>query len=99
MSVEIQAKLLRVLQEGIINRIGSNKSIKLNTRVVAATNINIAQEVKNKKFREDLYYRLNGLNIKLPPLRERKKDIKYLSMVFLDFFSNKYNNIWRVCQS
>ena len=90
MSVEIQAKLLRVLQEGIITRIGSNKPIKLNTRVVAATNINISEEVKNKKFREDLYYRLNGLNIHLPPLRDRKEDIKYLSMVFLNYFSNKY---------
>ncbi len=91
MNVDLQVKLLRVLQEGEINRIGTNNPIKLNTRVVAATNINIIEEIKNKKFREDLYYRLNGIKIDIPPLRDRIEDVKYLSIVFLNFFSNKYN--------
>lgn len=91
MPVDLQVKLLRVLQEGEINRIGLNNTIKLNTRVIAATNINIKEEIKNKRFREDLYYRLNGIKVDIPPLRERSEDLKYLSIVFLNFFSNKYN--------
>jgi DNA-binding NtrC family response regulator len=91
MDINLQSKLLRALQENEITRIGSTESIKINTRVIAATNVNIEEEVKNKKFREDLFYRLNGARIVIPPLRERKDEIKHMAKVFLNIFSQKYN--------
>lgn len=75
MPLYLQAKILRVLQEKKIERIGSNKSIDLDVRIIAATNINLEQHIKERKFRSDLYYRLNVIPIKLLPLRDRKEDI------------------------
>lgn len=76
--VELQAKLLRVLQEGEFERLGNPKTIKVNVRVIAATNRNLQQAIEKKEFREDLYYRLNVFPIHCPPLRERKEDIPFL---------------------
>ena len=74
----MQAKLLRVLQENEVNRVGGQQAIKLNVRVIAATNRNLLQEIRNGNFREDLYYRLNILPLELPPLRDRAEDIPFL---------------------
>jgi transcriptional regulator with PAS, ATPase and Fis domain len=85
-SLAMQAKLLRVLQEKEFFMIGSKKSLKVNVRIVAATNVDLTQLVKNGMFREDLFYRLNIITIDLPPLRERGNDIIKLT----DFFLEKY---------
>ncbi len=82
-----QAKLLRVLQEGELERIGDQKTRKINVRLVAATNGNLRQLVKEGRFRSDLYYRLNAYQIDIPPLRERKEDISMLAKRFLEKFS------------
>ena len=86
LDINLQAKLLRVLQEREITRIGSNAVTKIDVRIVVATHKNLLEEVKNKNFREDLYYRLIGLPITLPPLRERGNDILILSKHFIDAF-------------
>ncbi len=85
MPLELQAKLLRVLQEKEITRTGGNQTLKVDVRIIAATNQDITSLVKEKKFREDLYYRLNVVPIKLPPLRKRREDIPGL----VDFFLQK----------
>ena len=82
-----QSKLLRFLQEGTFYRLGGTKEIKVDVRIMAATNRNLEKMVKEGKFREDLYYRLNFVHIKLPPLRERKEDIPYI----VECIVNKYN--------
>jgi len=82
MSLGIQAKLLRFLQEGEFYRIGGKRPIKVDVRVVSATNRDLEQEVKNSRFREDLFYRLNTITLRMPPLRKRKEDIPML----VDFF-------------
>lgn|SRR5690606_14291160 len=79
MDVNLQTRLLRVLQENTITRLGSNKEIKLNVRIVAATNKNLSDRVKEGLFREDLYYRLQGFLIHMPPLRERGNDVILLA--------------------
>jgi formate hydrogenlyase transcriptional activator len=76
--VELQSKLLRVLQEGEFERLGNPKTMKVNVRVIAATNRNLSQAIEKKEFREDLYYRLNVFPITCPPLRDRKEDIPLL---------------------
>ena len=86
MDQNIQSKLLRVLQEKELTRIGSNEVIKLDVRIIVATNRNLADEVRMGRFREDLYYRLLGLPILMPPLRERGQDILLLAKSFLDQF-------------
>lgn len=91
MSINLQVKLLRVLQEREFERLGGNKPIKVDVRVIAATNRNLEQLVKEGKFREDLYYRLNVVPIHIPPLRERKQDIPLLVDHFIRL-SNAINN-------
>lgn len=86
MPLVLQAKLLRVLQDKVISRLGSNKEFKVDFRVITATNKNLSEEVKNKNFREDLFYRLNVIPINIPPLRERPDDIPAL----IDFFIQNY---------
>lgn len=90
MDIDLQSKLLRVLQEGEIERIGSEKITKIKCRVVAATNRNLEEEIKNGNFREDLYYRLNLIKIKLPPLRERREDMENLINYFVLKYARKY---------
>ena len=90
MPLPLQAKLLRVLQQREIIRIGGNKTIKLDLRVIASTNLDLQEEVRAGRFREDLYYRLNVVPIELKPLRERKEDIPYLVDRFCEDFSKKY---------
>ncbi len=87
LSMELQAKLLRVLQEGEFERLGNANTLKVNVRVIAATNRNLDAEIEQGKFREDLYYRLNVFPILLPPLRERKEDIPLLVRHFVKKFS------------
>jgi nitrogen regulation protein NR(I) len=82
MSLSTQAKVLRVLQEGELERIGGNETIKVNVRILASTNRKLEDLIKQGKFREDLYYRLKVVSITLPPLRERKEDIKELTEYF-----------------
>jgi len=86
-----QVRLLRVLESGEFMKVGSSKSIKTDVRVIAATNVNVQEAVKNGKFREDLYYRLNTISIFMSPLRERKEDISLLFRKFASDFSDKYN--------
>lgn len=85
-----QIKLLRVLQEGEFERVGGNKTLKVDIRIIAASNRDLQEAVRNSTFREDLYYRLNVVNIKLPPLRERKEDIPFLIQFFIEKFNKKY---------
>jgi len=91
MELNMQTKLLRVLQEKEIVRVGGNKTIKVKVRIIVATNKNLAEEVQKGNFREDLYYRLLGLPINLPPLRDRENDILILSKFFLDEFCKENN--------
>lgn len=85
--VSLQAKLLRFLDSGEFRRVGSNKTLKVDVRVIAATNKDLSGLIKSGEFREDLYYRLNVINITIPPLRERKEDIEALSAYFLRKYS------------
>jgi DNA-binding NtrC family response regulator len=89
----LQAKLLQVLQDGSFSRLGSRASVKVDVRVIAATNIDIKAAMAQKLFREDLYYRLNGFTVKMPPLRERIEEIPILSQHFMRKVSTKYGCI------
>ncbi len=91
MEKPLQAKLLRVLQESEFERIGGTKTIKIDVRILAASNKDLEKEVLNGNFREDLFYRLNVFPIKIPPLRERKEDIIPLAEYFLNLFSKEIN--------
>ncbi len=91
LSLDLQVKLLRVLQEKKFYRLGGEKEISVNVRVIAATNKDLAEEVKHGNFREDLYYRLNVARVTIPPLRERKEDIPFLVMNFVEEFARKFN--------
>jgi two-component system response regulator AtoC len=86
----LQAKLLQVLQDGSFSRLGSRSSVKVDVRVIAATNIDIKAAIAAKTFREDLYYRLNGFTLKMPPLRERTDEIAILSRHFMCKVATKY---------
>lgn len=89
--LSLQSKLLRVIETGDLMRIGSNKVINADVRIIAATNRDLKKMVQEKKFREDLYYRLIVIPVKLPPLRERKEDITPIANSFLDEYNRKYN--------
>ena len=91
MSLKTQAKVLRVLQEGELERLGSNRLLKVDVRVIAATNKDLEQEIGKGTFREDLFYRLNVVPIWVPPLRERREDIPGLARHFADVFSRENN--------
>ncbi|MBV7276337.1 sigma 54-interacting transcriptional regulator [Clostridium sp. PL3] len=100
MPIYIQVKLLRVLEQREVIRLGSNKTININARVIAATNKDLEDMVKNNTFREDLYYRLNVIPIFLPPLRKRNGDIKLLTHCFIHKFSKLFNkNVSAISQS
>ena len=90
MSLSLQGKLLQVLQDREFSRLGGKKDIRVDVRVLAATNKNIEEGIKNGRFREDLYYRLNVVNVMIPPLRERREEIPIFVEYFLDKFSKKY---------
>jgi Nif-specific regulatory protein len=89
LSLPIQAKLLRIIQEKEFERVGGSKTLKVDVRIIAATNRNLEDLIQEGKFREDLYYRLNIFPITVPPLRERKTDILLLA----DYFVEKYNSL------
>jgi len=89
--LDLQAKLLRAIQEGEIERVGGTKPIKTEFRLIAATNVDLEKAVKDGRFREDLYYRINVIPIKLPPLRDRTEDVPQLA----EFFLRRYNSRFR----
>lgn len=90
-SPSMQVKLLRVLQENAIMRVGSSKPLSVDVRIIAASNINLSEETESGRFRKDLYYRLNVININIPPLRERIEDIPLLAYHFLNKYAKKFN--------
>jgi transcriptional regulator with PAS, ATPase and Fis domain len=87
---DLQAKLLRAIQEGEIERVGGTKPIKTNFRLVVATNVDLEKAVKDGRFREDLYYRINVIPIRMPPLRDRIEDLPELARLFLDRYKTKF---------
>ncbi len=89
LSLSLQVKLLRVLQEREITRVGSRKPIKVDVRVIAATHVDLAQAIRERRFREDLYYRLNIAVVPLPPLRQRRDDIPLLAQHFLSLYARR----------
>ena len=90
MASPLQAKLLQVLQDGTFSRLGSRNTVKVDVRVIAATNINIKAAIAQKTFREDLYYRLNGFSVSIPPLRERRVEIPILTSYFMRKIAAKF---------
>lgn len=90
MPIALQAKLLRVLQDQKVRRVGGNKTIQVNVRLIASTNTSLEDLIKQKKFREDLYYRINVIEIKIPGLHQRKEDIPLLCEHFVKIFNTKY---------
>jgi DNA-binding NtrC family response regulator len=91
----VQVKLLRALDPGVFERVGGNQTIKTDIRLIAATNRDLARLVGEKKFREDLYYRLNVVQVRVPPLRERREDIPLLANGFLKEISQRDNKTFR----
>jgi len=87
----LQSKLLRVLQEGEVDRLGGYQPIKVDFRLISTTNRDIEKEVAEGRFRADLFYRINVITVKIPPLRERKEDVKFLAKYYLEKFSSLYN--------
>jgi two-component system response regulator HydG len=92
-SPAVQVKLLRVLQDGKFERLGGTRTIDADVRILAATNKDLHKEVEEKRFREDLFYRLNVINIRIPSLRERKEDVQLLAMHFLKQYADKNNKV------
>lgn len=93
MPLVLQSKLLRVLQEKTVRPLGGTKDRPINVRIISATHQNLAEAIKNKSFREDLFYRLNVVNLKVPPLRERKEDIPLMVNSFLDNLAKSHNAV------
>ena len=91
MDYRLQAKMLRVLQEGEFEKIGSNKSVRVDVRIISATNKNLREMIEDGRFREDLYHRINVFEINIPPLRHRKDDIRPLAEYFLAEWAQTYN--------
>src|SRR5262249_22297046 len=91
MALPLQAKLLRVLQQHEFERVGGTRTIKADIRLIAATNRNLEQAIKDGDFREDLYYRLNVIRLNMPPLRERREDITPLAIYFAEKYSRQCN--------
>jgi two-component system response regulator FlrC len=89
MDIRLQAKLLRVIQEGEVDRIGGRRPIPVDVRIVATTNRNLSDCVKQGTFREDLFYRLNVVNLTMPPLRERLGDVKLVGLHFMELYANR----------
>ena len=88
--LHLQAKLLRVLQNRCITKVGDTRQIPIDIRLICATNMDIAQMIRDGRFREDLYYRINTMHLMLPPLRERTDEIKELALSFLQTYATKY---------
>jgi transcriptional regulator with PAS, ATPase and Fis domain len=86
----MQTRLLRVLQDGEVTRVGASKPQKVDVRIIAATNRNLEEDIKTGRFRSDLFYRLNVATLHIPSLRERRKDIVPLANLFLQRFTAKY---------
>jgi len=98
-TLSFQAKLLRAIQDGEIRRVGENRPIKADIRVIAATNMDLGQAVEERRFRQDLYYRLNVARFHLPPLRDRREDVPLLAEFFLDKYNRKMNRRARFGES
>ena len=92
MSLSAQSKVLRAIQENKIQKVGSEKDIHVNTRVIAATNKNISDLIEKNKFREDLYHRISVIELIVPPLNKRKEDIPLLIEHFISILSSQYEN-------
>ena len=90
MRFDLQAKLLRAIQEGEIERVGGAKPIQTDFRLVVATNVDLEKAVKDVRFREDLYYRINVIPIRMPPLRDRLEDLPELARLFVDRYRTKF---------
>lgn len=88
--IKYQAKLLRVLEDGILEKVGSEKFVKVNVRIIAATNVDLEKAIEEKRFRLDLYYRLNTFKVEIPPLRNRKADIIFLAKYFVGEYCAKF---------
>jgi transcriptional regulator with PAS, ATPase and Fis domain len=91
LSAQVQVKLLRVLETRQYERVGGTKTLSMNARIIVATNKDLEKEIEEKRFRDDLFYRINVVNIHLPPLRERKEDLALLIEHFLQTFRKKFN--------
>src|SRR5699024_8705612 len=91
MPLELQSKLLRVLQDGNIRRVGGTTTKTVDVRIIAATNVSPEIAIEEKQLRQDLFYRLNVVNVTIPPLRDRKDDIKILTTYFIEKFNYKLN--------
>jgi DNA-binding NtrC family response regulator len=98
LSIDLQAKLLRALQNREIRAVGSTQRVKLNARIIAATNLDLEMAVRDKTFRQDLYFRLNIVQINMPPLRERKDDILLLANRFLEKFTEQDEQAWTLSE-
>ena len=92
MSIALQSKLLRVLAENEFIKLGDDRTSSIDVRVIAATNKNLLEEIEKNKFREDLYYRLNVLNLRIPSLNERNEDIPILVEYFIKYYNEKFNH-------
>src|SRR5260370_16307234 len=92
MTTHLQAKLLHGLQDSEYSRLGGKKTVRVDARVLASTNINLEENVANGKFREDLYFRLNVIRVDIPPLRERREDIPVLCNYFLTRYRDRYKS-------